>query len=71
MKNEALRSSVVPSLLEYLGASRAVLLSRGIYELDVHVAVCAEYWNKGNRERSLDQYNYVNLRYIRAAVCAL
>ena len=61
---------MVPSLLEYLGASHAVLLSRGIYELDVH-AVCAEYWNKGNRKRSLDQYNYVNLRHIRAAVCAL
>lgn len=38
-ENEALG----PSLLEYLGASFAVLFSRRIYELDVHAAECVEY----------------------------
>ena len=62
----------MPSLVEYLGASRVRFFSRRIYELDVHAAACVEYRNKGNQKRSLDQYNYVNLRHMhRAAVCAL
>ena len=39
-----------------------MLFSRRIYELDVHVAECVEYRNKGNTKRSLDQHNHVNLR---------
>ena len=63
-ENETLGSSVVPSLLEYLGASCAVLFSRRIYEWDVHAAECVEYRNKGNTKRSLDQYKHVNLRHM-------